>query len=59
LFRRLSWSADGAFISTTGGKVGSYNVAPLIERNSWGLIAALTGHSKPITVSRINPTLFK
>jgi len=22
LFRRLSWSSDGAFISTTGGKAG-------------------------------------
>ena len=59
LFRRLSWSADGAFISTTGGRVVNSHVAPLMERNSWGLIAALTGHSKPVTVSRINPTLFK
>lgn len=59
MFRRLSWSADGGFISTTGGRVGSLNIAPLINRNSWGLTAALSGHSKPVTVSRINPFLFK
>lgn len=59
LFRRLSWSSDGTHISTTGGKVGQANIAPLIDRNGWNLIAALAGHSKPVTVSRINPILFK
>jgi protein HIRA/HIR1 len=59
LFRRLSWSADGAFISTTGGRVGNENISPLIDRNQWNLLAALSGHSKPITVSRINSTLYK
>lgn len=59
LFRRLSWSSDGAFISTVGGKAGPHNIAPLIQRGKWDLMAALSGHQKPITVSRINPTLFK
>ena len=59
LFRRLSWSSDGAFIATTGGKDGTNNIAPLIERTSWNLQAALAGHHKPISVSRINPTLYK
>ena len=59
LFRRLYWSQDGTFISTTGGKAGQNNIAPLIERGKWGLMAALAGHSKPVTVSRINPALFK
>lgn len=59
LFRRLSWSSDGAFISTVGGKAGPTNIAPLIQRGKWDLMAALSGHQKPITVSRINPTLFK
>lgn len=59
LFRRLSWSSDGAFIATTGGKDGANNIAPLIERTSWNLSAALSGHMKPISVSRINPTLYK
>mmetsp|Transcript_12777 Transcript_12777/g.17200 ORF Transcript_12777/g.17200 Transcript_12777/m.17200 type:complete len:153 (+) Transcript_12777:1039-1497(+) len=59
LFRRLSWSSDGAFIATTGGKDGANNIAPLIERTSWNLSAALAGHMKPISVSRINPTLYK
>ena len=59
LFRRLSWSSDGAFIATTGGKDGANNIAPMIERTSWNLTAALSGHLKPISVSRINPTLYK
>ena len=59
LFRRLSWSSDGAFISTTGGKVGPCQIAPLIDRNNWGLLAALSGHSNAISVSRINPVLYK
>lgn len=59
LFRRLSWSSDGAFIATTGGKAGSHNLAPLIDRTNWNMLAALGGHFKPISVSRINPTLFK
>lgn len=59
LFRRLSWSSDGAFIATTGGKDGVNNIAPMIERTSWNLSAALSGHLKPISVSRINPTLYK
>ena len=59
LFRRLSWSSDGAFIATTGGKDGANNIAPMIERTSWNLSAALSGHMKPISVSRINPTLYK
>ena len=59
LFRRLSWSSDGAFIATTGGKLGQANIAPLIDRSNWNLLAALSGHFKPISVSRINPTLYK
>ena len=59
MFRRLSLSSDGSFITTTVGKNGQNNIAPLIERSKWGLMAALSGHSKPVTVSHINPTLFK
>jgi protein HIRA/HIR1 len=44
LFRRLSWSSDGAFISTVGGKAGPHNIAPLIQRGKWDLMAALSGH---------------
>jgi len=59
LFGRLSWSADGQFISTTAGKVGGMHTAPLIERSSWKLAATLAGHHKTITCSRINPRLYK
>lgn len=59
MFRRLSWSADGAYLSTTAGKLGSYHTAPLIERSSWKLMATLSGHNKTITSSRINPRLYR
>lgn len=59
LFRRLSWSSDGQFISTTAGRVGGMHTAPLIERSSWKLAATLAGHSKTITSSRINSRLFR
>lgn len=59
LFRRLSWSSDGTFISTTAGKIDSQFMAPLIERSTWNQLATLTGHNKAITVSRINSKLFK
>lgn len=59
MFRRLSWSADGQFISTTAGKVGGVHTAPLIERSSWKLSATLTGHNKTIISSRINPRLYR
>jgi protein HIRA/HIR1 len=59
MFRRLSWSADGAYLSTTAGKLGPYHTAPLIERSTWRQIATLSGHHKTITSSRINPRLYR
>lgn len=57
--RRLSWSSDGTFISTTGGRIQGEYVVPLVERSSWKLIACLSGHSSSINISRINPRLYK
>jgi WD40 repeat protein len=57
--RRLSWSADGSFISATGGRINRENMAPLINRSNWDLMACLYGHSTSINISRINPRLFK
>jgi len=31
----------------------------MIDRSNWSLLAALSGHAKQISVSRINPTLYK
>lgn len=59
MFRRLSWSSDGLFISTTAGKIGKVNMAPLIQRSSWSNLATLCGHMKSINASRINPKLYK
>jgi WD40 repeat protein len=57
--RRLSWSADGSFISATGARINGEFMVPLINRSSWDLMACLTGHSSSINISRINPRLFK
>ena len=66
--RRLSWSQDGAFISTTGGRIKGEYVVPLIGRSrwdekegrsTWKLAACLAGHSSSINISRINPRLYR
>lgn len=57
--RRLSWSPDGSFISSTGGRVGRDFMVPLLERSSWKLVAALSGHKSSINISRINSRLYK
>lgn len=57
--RRLSWSADGSFISATGGRVCGEHIVPLIERSTWDLAACLAGHSSSINISRINQRLYK
>ena len=57
--RRLSWSADGSFISATGGRIKGEYIVPLIQRSSWDLMACLSGHSSSINISRINQRLYK
>lgn len=57
--RRLSWSSDGSFISSTGGRINGEYVVPLINRGSWNLMACLSGHNSSINISRINPKLYK
>lgn len=59
IYRRLSWSSDGSFISTTGGRVCGEYLVPLLERSTWQLIASLSGHRSSINISRINPRLYK
>jgi len=57
--RRLSWSADGSFISATGGRIKGEYIVPLIQRSTWDLMACLSGHSSSINISRINQRLYK
>lgn len=57
--RRLSWSSDGSFISSTGGRVCGQFMVPLLERSSWNLSACLSGHKSSINITRINPRLYK
>jgi len=61
LFRRLSWSTDGAFICSTNCVVKNKNVASTISREGWNVSTArtvaagaanLVGHKQPVVVSR-------
>jgi protein HIRA/HIR1 len=61
LFRRLSWSTDGAFICSTNSVVKNKHVASTISREGWSVSSAqsaaagaanLVGHKQPVVVSR-------
>jgi len=61
LFRRLSWSTDGAFICSTNCVVKNKHVASTIAREGWNVstgqstpagAANLVGHKQPVVVSR-------
>ena len=66
LFRRISWSTDGAFLCSTNSVVKNKHVASTISREKWqvsgggsghntsttGTAANLVGHKQPIVVSR-------
>ena len=66
LFRRLSWSTDGAYICSTNSVVKNKHVASTIAREGWGVsssktvaagAAHLVGHKQPVVVSRHCPFL--
>jgi protein HIRA/HIR1 len=61
LFRRLSWSTDGAYICSTNCVVKNKHVASTISRDGWNVSTArsvaagaanLVGHKQPVVVSR-------
>lgn len=66
LFRRLSWSTDGAYICSTNAVVKNKHVASTISREGWAVSSAkltasgaanLVGHKQPIVASRHCPYL--
>ena len=66
LFRRLSWSTDGAYICSTNSVVKNKHVASTISREGWAVsssqsaaagAANLVGHKQPVVVSRHCPFL--
>lgn len=68
LFRRLSWSTDGAYICSTNGVVKNKHVASTIGREGWAVSSAkstatgaanLVGHKQPVVASRHCPYLLK
>ena len=63
MFRRLSWSTDGAFLCATNAVVKNKHVASTISREGWTVsgggggdvavgAAHLVGHKQPVVVSR-------
>ncbi|KAG7349717.1 YD repeat protein [Nitzschia inconspicua] len=68
LFRRLSWSTDGAYICSTNAVVKNKHVASTISREGWAVSTAkstatgavnLVGHKQPVVVTRHCPYLLK
>jgi protein HIRA/HIR1 len=68
LFRRLSWSTDGAYICSTNAVVKNKHVASTISREGWAVSSAksaamgavnLVGHKQPVVVARHCPYLLK
>lgn len=66
LFRRLSWSTDGAYICSTNAVVKNKHVASTISREGWAVSSAkstatgavnLVGHKQPVVVARHCPYL--
>eukprot|EP00934_Nitzschia_sp_Nitz4_P006671 Nitzschia sp. Nitz4//scaffold11_size288233//211357//214878//NITZ4_000801-RA/size288233-processed-gene-0.182-mRNA-1//1//CDS//3329534155//6661//frame0 len=66
LFRRLSWSTDGAYICATNAVVKNKNVASTISREGWAVSSAnstasgaanLVGHKQPVVACRHCPFL--
>ena len=66
LFRRLSWSTDGAYICSTNAVVKNKHVASTISREGWAVsnakttasgAANLVGHKQPVVASRHCPQL--
>lgn len=66
LFRRLSWSTDGAYICSTNAVVKNKHVASTISREGWAVSSAkstasgaanLVGHKQPVVACRHSPFL--
>lgn len=66
LFRRLSWSTDGAYICSTNAVVKNKHVASTISREGWAVsnakstasgAANLVGHKQPVVAARHCPQL--
>ncbi|KAL9541248.1 hypothetical protein MBANPS3_009229 [Mucor bainieri] len=58
LFRRLSWSPDGANIAAANAVNGIQCIAAVINRDDWNADVSLVGHQLPIEVTAYNPKMF-
>eukprot|EP00742_Colponemidia_sp_Colp-10_P013504 GILJ01015253.1.p1 GENE.GILJ01015253.1~~GILJ01015253.1.p1 ORF type:complete len:964 (-),score=158.74 GILJ01015253.1:236-2866(-) len=57
-FRRLSWSPDGHYITTTHAYKPPKQISAVIGRHSWKVECDFVGPKLPIVVTRFNPCLF-
>ncbi|KAF6744880.1 transcription corepressor [Ephemerocybe angulata] len=59
-FRRLSWSPDGAHITTSNAtnNKGFVFIAAVITRNTWTSDISLVGHENTVEVASYNPHIF-
>eukprot|EP00536_Pseudo-nitzschia_multiseries_P012347 jgi/Psemu1/260493/estExt_Genewise1Plus.C_4670022 len=66
LFRRLSWSTDGAYICATNAVVKNKHVASTVSREGWAVSGSksaasgavnLVGHKQPVVAARHCPYL--
>ncbi|KAI8986936.1 WD40-repeat-containing domain protein [Pilobolus umbonatus] len=58
LFRRLSWSPDGAHLAAANAVNGMQCIAAIINRHDWNADISLVGHQMPIEVTAFNPKMF-
>ncbi|RCI01866.1 HIR complex subunit, partial [Rhizopus stolonifer] len=58
LFRRLSWSPDGAHVAAANAVNGIQCIAAIINRDHWNADVSLVGHQLPVEVAAFNPKLF-
>ncbi|KAI8644133.1 WD40-repeat-containing domain protein [Parasitella parasitica] len=58
LFRRLSWSPDGAHVAAANAVNGIQCIAAIINRDDWNADVSLVGHQLPIEITSYNPKMF-
>ncbi|OZJ03631.1 hypothetical protein BZG36_03720 [Bifiguratus adelaidae] len=58
LFRRLSWSPDGARIVAANAVKSEATIAAIVDRDEWKTDVSLVGHDMPIECTAFNPQLF-
>ncbi|KAJ1930566.1 HIR complex subunit [Tieghemiomyces parasiticus] len=59
MYRRPSWSPDGAVVVVANAAERLVPLSAVIERETWTSEISLMGHAAPIEVVKFNPVLFR